>query len=160
MQKNQTFTLWPNADPQVMQNLQSILINRNPEIAMDVTIGPHKKETRSDRQNRGYWGVWMPCAALHFGKSKDEVHNGWKEMFARVYMADPRTDIQKEWVTAYNDVKTLGGSREQLKRIKSLCSSTWADTEQFAMAMNDIDQAMHDRGLILPEIDPEKKRGA
>ncbi len=157
MGKAQTFTLWPGGDKQIMQNIQSMLLNRNTKVAMDVVIGPHKKETRSDRQNAGYWGVWMPAAALHFGVSKDKVHTGWKELMARIYMGDARNDDQKRWVSAYNDLKGLGASDDQLKKMRRLCSTTWSDTDQFATYMNDIEQAMIERELYLPVIDPEKR---
>jgi len=143
--------------PQVRDNAVAAILALDGTKAWDVTIRPYVKETRSQRQNKGYWGVWIPVAADYFGVSKDQIHNEWKTFFARVYWADPVNDDQRSWIQAYSDLKELGATKEQLDRMITLCSTKWANTKQFAGAMDDIDQAMNDRGLVLPEIDPEKR---
>jgi hypothetical protein len=49
------------------------------------------RRTRSNEQNRYYWGVVIPLLANHFGYTKDEMHDALKWEFLRKPESSPAT---------------------------------------------------------------------
>jgi len=63
---------------------------------------PAKRMTRSEKQNRYYWGIVLKIMSLETGYTKDEMHQELGEKF-RAYEAHGRTFIRS--TTDYNTLE-------------------------------------------------------
>lgn len=96
----------------------------------EVTIKPHKL-TRSQRQNRYYWGVVIKTLSDFTGDDAEATHKALSEMF-----------LHGEKVTA------LG------IEVMVYPSTTKLNTKEFSAFVDAIRHfAMHDYGVYIPEVD-------
>lgn len=97
-----------------------------------------RKATRSEQQNRYYWGVVLATVAEHTGHGVDELHEYFKQRFnsKRVVLVDPTTGEVK-------DENTIGLSTAKLNKVT------------FADYVNHIVQFAHeDLNVTIPPPDP------
>lgn len=90
-------------------------------------VARRKRATRSDQQNRWYWGVIVESISEHTGYTPDEVHEFLKAKFIpkRLAMADGNGEIKDELV--------IGGTTTRFNKLEfgEYCESIrqWAATE-------------------------------
>ncbi len=100
-----------------------------------VSIAP-RRATRSQQQNRWYWGVVVEMLSDHTGYTPDEIHDVLKAKFLpkRLAVSDGNGEIRGEFV--------IGGSSRQL------------DKNEFAEFCESVRRwAAEDLGVVIP--DPE-----
>lgn len=77
--------------------------------------------TRSNQQNRYWWGVVVPLIAEHLGYTTDEMHEALKYKFLRTEAEAAPTDLPKIRSTASLDTKEFTALIENV--------ITWAGAE-------------------------------
>lgn len=79
------------------------------EVEVEVTI---RRSTRSQQQNRYWWGVCVELVSEHTGYSPDEVHEIAKQMFIpkRLAVCDGNGEVKGEFV--------VGGSTRGLNTVE------------------------------------------
>lgn len=97
---------------------------RDGEVLVAVT---RRKASRSQQQNRWYWGVIVELLSEHTGYTPDEVHEVLKAKFLpkRVALADGNGEVKGEFV--------IGGTTTTLDKLAfgEFCEAirTWAADE-------------------------------
>ena len=107
------------------------------------------KEKRSVAQNALYW-AWLASLSEDTGNTVDFLHKRFAQTYMlRIYLVDPVTQNQEEWVGLYDVIKE-DGTPLMIKRALQTISTTWATVEQFKEYLNQIERFCHEKELHLP----------
>ena len=113
------------------------------EVATDKTL----------KQLGALFGVWVKHIANEKGESEDYIHRMLKAKFlARIYMIEPLTDEQEQWVELIA-IYQQSGDQEKLEKHAKRISLKWAKLSQMKDYMDAIDKHYKSEGEPLPEPD-------
>jgi hypothetical protein len=67
----------------------------------------------------------------------------------QVYLAEPKTKKQQDWIGLYDMIKE-DGTNAMIERALDTISTTWADVDQFRAYLDRIEQFCIAKGFHLP----------
>lgn len=104
---------------------------------------------RGLEQNSLYWH-WMRSLSHETGYTQDELHDRFKKTYMlRIYLREPKTKEQQDWVGLYDMIKE-DGTPEMRERALDTISTTIATMDQFDEYLRLIENFCLERGFHLP----------
>ena len=104
------------------------------------------------KQLHALFGVWTTYLSNKDGESVDYVHHMLKAKFlARIYITEPKTPEQENWVELLAIYQETQQQEKLLKHAKRI-SLSWATLKQMKLYMNAIEQHYMAIGEPLPVI--------
>jgi hypothetical protein len=101
----------------------------------------------------GMFGGWISYLSDTLGESQDSLHRALKRKFlARIYVTDPQTDAQEQWVELLAYYQERGDTLKFENHVSRI-SLSWATIEQMNKYMNAIEQHYIAEGIPLPILD-------
>ena len=143
--EKQRFVIQPG-DNEVVQYILSMLISRNPDVPIEVTVGPYKKN-RSLAQNSMMW-MWLTAHAKEFGTTKERAYEEFKYYHVRPIFI---RDDEDGGFTALESAAQLNPG--MMKALINVISTSHLNTGQFSEALDEFDKRTAARGLALPHPD-------
>ena len=146
MEKRQIFVL---IDEQRATNAARYLADLPVDGTMEVQFREVKKD-KTLKQLGAVFGLWIKYLAENLGESEDSIHRMLKARFlARIYIIDPMTEAQEQWVELlafYQDA----GEAVKLKKHARRISLSWAKLKQMKAYMEAIESHYQAEGMPLP----------
>lgn len=125
-------------------------INKLPtDGTIEVIIQEHN-DSRHLAQNSLYWR-WLDALVEQTGFGTEELHDRFKVTYMLpIYLMEPETNEQKEWVSLYDMIKE-DGTPEMRERMVKTISTRMATVPQFKDYMDKVSAFCMSKGFRLPQ---------
>ena len=131
-----------------MQRVVDIVMRLPYDGSKEVIVQDYS-HNRGLEQNSLYWR-WLDELRDQTGYTPDELHDRFKKTYMlRIYLQNPMTKEQEDWVGLYDMIKE-DGTKQMIDRALDTISTTMATTQQFKEYMDLIDEFCIQKGFQLP----------